>query len=199
MGWLETCALAACLFVPGAALGQTDRSAPGTVQAIRKVERGVFAQLEAGPLYLVAPDASAELGLGLGAAVHFGFDILPILHVSLGGSAVVVSGSEEVGGAVALRDRLYLMPTVRAQFAVLATDRDYLWVRAEGGLSVLPNAAELVVGGESLGPMFGGSVAYEHFSVLRRFSFGIELGASAFLSPDLAVAIRLSPTVRYTF
>ena len=178
-----------------AASAQTDASAPGETQVIRKIERGGFAQLEAGPAFFLAPDASADYGLGLEAGVHFGFDVLPILNLSLGLGATAVGGSEEVSGQVLLRDRFYLTPSLRAQLALLTTDRHFLWIRAEGGLAILMMQQEEA----QLGPSFGGAVGYEYFTTLRHFSIGAQLGAQTYLEPDLALAIYLMPTLKYSF
>lgn len=187
----------AALVAPRSAEGQTDASAPGKAQVIEKIERGAFALMEAGPVYLVAPDAAGDYGLEFGASLHVGFDLFPILNLSLGASAVVAGSSEIVGGTSVLRDRLYITPSLRAQVALLTTERDFVWVRAEGGLSLL-EASENADGLE-VGPSLGGALGYEYFTTLRHFSIGLQAGLTAFLEPDLAYAIFVMPGLKYSF
>jgi hypothetical protein len=184
---------------PGPARAQTDASAPGETQVIEKIERGLFAALEAGPVFLVAPDAEADYGLGFGTSAHVGVDILPILNVSLGVGATFSGGSAVVDGTVALRDRLYVTPSVRAQLAVLTTERDFLWVRAEAGLGLLDTPAGDGESALEVGPAFGAAVGYEHFAVLRHFSFGAQAGLTTWLEPDLGLGVFVMPTLKYTF
>lgn len=189
------------LWVPGAAQAQSDVSAPGSAQAIEKIERGWFVSVEAGPMFLVAPDASADYGLGFAAQLHLGLDVAPVLRLSVGATLVGAEGTERVGEglneAVVLRDRFYVAPSVRGELALLTTERDFLWVRAEVGLGIMQGSDMDMV--DNLGPSFGGAVAFEHFATLRHFSFGAQAGLTVFLQPDLAVAIHLMPTLRYTF
>lgn len=168
-----------------------------TQPSLEKIERGGFVNIEAGPSVLVAPDADADYGLGLGASLFFGWDIVEVFRLSAGVGAVAVGGSfTDAQGAQVSEDRLYLSPGVRAQLAVFTTERHFIWVRAEGGAGVV-NAGS--GGSADVGASFGGAVGWEYFSKLRHFSLGVQAGASAFVDPEFALAIHIHPTLRYTF
>lgn len=193
-------ALLATLAGPSAAFAAEATPEVREQEPIRKVERGVFAVLEGGPSYLVASDAAADYGFGLGLSVHLGYDILPVLNLSVGASALLAQGTlPPVDGAGAqVDDRLYLTPSLRAQFAVFTTERHFVWVRAEAGLGIL--GAGSGEGAEaSFGPALGGAVGWEYFTVLRHFSLGLQAGVTAYLDPDTALAIAVHPTLKYTF
>lgn len=171
---------------------------PPAAVRIEKIERGVFADVAAGPTFLVAPDAAADYGGGFGLSMHFGVDLTPVLRLSAGADVVAAGGTLDREGVAVSADRLYLGPGVRLQLAVFTTERHFLWVGAQGGLGVL--GAGSGEGSEaSIGPSFGAQVGWEYFTVLRHFSLGARLGAVAFLEPDLGVAITAFPTLRYTF
>lgn len=182
-----------------AALAQSDQSAPGKAQVIEKVERGAFAIMEAGAHYLIAPDTSTDYGLGFGAGLYVGWDIISILNVAIGLNAIMAGGSDEVDGALISRDRLYLTPSLRIQMAILTTERDFFWLRGEGGLGILESADDLTEGGSGVGPSFTGAIGYEYFSTLRHFSLGLQAGLTTFLEPDLALSVFLTPMLKYSF
>ena len=187
----------ASLVVPFEADAQTDVSAPGQAQAIKPVERGFFANLELGPSFLVAPDAAVDYGLSTSVSVHFGIDILPILNIALGVGVLAAESSLDSEGA--LRDRFYISPTARAQLAILTTERHFLWLRGEGGISFLEADASQTEGASELGPTFGGGIGYEYFTTLRHFSIGAQAGVQVLLEPDTAFRIFLMPSLKYTF
>lgn len=166
--------------------------------SIERIERGAFFSLEAGPSYLVVPDVESDYGLGIGASLYFGFDVVDVFRLSIGSGAVAAGGSftDDLTGVERPDDRLYLSPGIRAQLALFTTERQFLWVRAEGGAGFV-NAGS--GGNGKLGPSFGASLSYEYFSVLRHFSLGVQVGVSGFLEPELALAIQIHPTLRYTF
>lgn len=194
--------MAVVLFAGGGehlAVAQGDVSAPGSAQAIEKIERGLFVALQAGPMFLAVPDSSASYGLGFSTQLHLGLDLGSIFRISIGATLLGAEGSEEVGEGnqtrVELRDRLYVAPSFRGELALFTTERDFVWVWAEVGVGILQGASIE----DSLGPALGGAVAYEHFATLRHFSFGAQVGLSVLLEPDLAIAVYAMPTLRYTF
>lgn len=187
---------------PTPARAQTDVSAPGRTQEIEKVERGVSMAVEVGPAFLVAPDDDTGYDLGLAAGLWLGFDLGPIFRLSIGTELLGVGGStmlaDSTGSSLVLRDRFYVSPGVRVALALLTTERDFLWLRAQGGLGIFLGSEDLAAEGD-LGVAFGASVAYEHFATLRHFSFGVQAGLTGYLSPDLALGISVMPSLRYSF
>lgn len=186
----------------GLATAQTDVSAPGRTQDIERVERGASAAVEFGPAFLITPDDDTGYDLGLSVGLWLGFDLGPIFRLSLGSDLVGVGGSTQVmdesGSTLVLRDRLYIAPSVRAALALLTSERDFLWIRAQGGLGIFLGAEDLASDGD-LGVAFGASLAYEHFATLRHFSFGVQAGLTGYLSPDLALGVSVMPSLRYSF
>ena len=85
------------------------------------------------------------------------------------------------------------------QFAILTTERNFLWIRGGAGFAFgLPAKINDVEYGGN-GPAFGGSIGFERFTKLRHFSIGIEAGVLAVTKPAVGIGISLAPTVKYTF
>lgn len=166
-------------------------------QTIRAVERGVFFEGNFGFSYFATDVGEASVGPGPVLGAYLGFDLLPILNLSLGGTAVAAFSTSD--GAVPTSDVFYAGPMARLQLAVLSSQRDFLWLRADGGVAFsLPSE----VAGQSTGDpgaAVGGAVVFEHFTKLRHFSLGASLGAMVYTQPETAVSIQLAPLIKYTF
>lgn len=179
-----------------AARDEIDEAGP-RAQVIRAVERGPFAQLDVGYSHIVNEVGGVSVGPGAALGAWIGYDLTPILSLSLGGTAVTAfsTSDDPTGGS----DLLYLSPMARLQLALLSSQRDFLWVRAEGGVAFsLPDE----IGGQSfggVGPVVGGAVVFEHFTKLRHFSIGLSLGPTFYFEPDVAVSVQVLPLVKYTF
>jgi len=187
------------VLLPGLCLAQAegDEARP-RAQVIRAVERGAFAQVELGYSQVVNEVGEVSVGPGASVGAWVGFDVLPVLSLAVGGVAVSAFGTsgEEPGPS---SDLFFVSPLARLQLALASSQRDFLWARADGGVAfALPDEID----GEStggVGPVFGGALAYEHFTKLRHFSIGLSAGALVYLEPDTAVSIQILPLVKYTF
>jgi hypothetical protein len=191
------------------------------VEAIRAVERGFFIETAGGVGFIITkikgPDDVArkyEIAAPL-INLFLGYDILDILNISHGATILAASSSPstDANGIVSeptpVATLFYLMPQLRVPFAVITTERNFLWIRAHGGFGfALPGKISVAQEGAALpvemdhggnGPVFGGSVGFERFTKLRHFSLGIHAGAEVMTKPGLAVAVSLMPSVKYTF
>ncbi len=221
--WIRTvCTSAIALTVgllPAAASAQEAADGDGPkVQTIQVVERGFFLEAEFGFTAFVATLADdgdeRKYGSASQIGVFAGYDVLPILSLGFGLRAmgVGVSGYLPVpaGGTFDLDelgpdptrvqgDLYYLAPTATARFALLTTERDFLWLRADLGFAL---AFPGDIGGvEYAGPGLTGAflVGYERFTKLRHFSMGISAGASMVMKPSVGIGITLLPHLKYTF
>jgi hypothetical protein len=184
------------LAAPAAARGQSlpDESQPRT-QVIRAVERGFFAEADLGFGYFATDVGDTQVGPGAVIGAYLGYDILPVLNLSVGALAVSAFSTSDRRGS----DAFYVGPMARAQLALLSSQRDFLWIRVDGGVAIpLPDEVAGRSSGD-LGPVFGGAVVFEHFTKLRHFSLGLSVGALAYAEPDWAVNVQVLPLVKYTF
>lgn len=191
-------AASASLLPHGAAWAQSTGEEPPKVQAIAAVERGGFMQTEVGFAYLVNELDGKRYGLAPMIGIFAGYDLLPILNLSAGVIGMA-AGSALGEGVNTKNDLLFVSPMLRAQLAVLTTERNFVWVRAEAGFAFgLPGEVEgRAFGGN--GPAFGGGVGFEHFTKLRHFSIGAHAGVLAVTQPSLGIAVTVMPTLKYTF
>ncbi|MGF1511942.1 MAG: hypothetical protein ACFB9M_20825 [Myxococcota bacterium] len=175
-------------------LGQVSEPSGARVQAIQAVERGLFVQTDLGAGVNVAGFGSADGSVGASLSAHLGYDILPVFNIAVGGFAMTVpnGSSFDADAPASGSDDFLVGATARAQLAVLTSERDFLWVRGEGGIAfALP--------GDEPDAVFGGAVTYEHFTKLRHFSLGLTAGALVFSQDPLAVSILVTPTLKFTF
>lgn len=188
------------------------------VQEIAVVERGFFLSSEFGFTAFVATMADdgdqRKYGAATQIGVFAGYDVLPILSLGLGIQALGmgVSGFLPVPRGADVDptklgrdptrvegDLYYLAPTATARFAVLTTERDFLWLRADLGFALaFPGS---IGGVDYAGPGLTGAflVGYERFAYLRHFSLGVSAGLSMVSKPALGLGITLLPHVKYTF
>jgi hypothetical protein len=176
------------------------------VQQIRAVERGFFISTEGGVGFIVKEINDRKYGIAAPIiGLFLGYDILEILNFSVGANVLAASSASdrENPDPDPKGDLLFLMPQVRIQFAVITTERNFFWIQANGGFGIaLPG--KITVDGNELdhggnGPIFGGTIGFERFTKLRHFSIGVQAGAEIALKPGLAVAVTLTPMVKYTF
>lgn len=184
---------------PAAAQQQVTEDQPKS-QEIQAVERGFFIEADVGGNLMVTEIDGRTHGFGAHAGLYLGVDVLPILSILAGATAVLAPGSRDN----ALRgDLLYLTPMAQLQLAVLSTERDFLYGRAGIGFAFgLPdtvenNGASAEFGGNGLA--FTGVVGYEHYTKLRHFSFGVTAGVFGATAPTFALGVSLVPTLKYTF
>lgn len=177
---------------------QTETEGPARVQEIRAVERGFFLETDAGASFIVNEVQGRSFGLGFLTGFYLGYDLTPFLSILAGASATSApSAAAETGGAP--NDLFYISPQAALQLAVITSERNFLWVRASGGLALgLPAEVNGVTYGEP-GPMFGATVGFERYTKLRHFSVGLQAGATFFLKPEFAVGITVAPLLKYTF
>lgn len=179
-----------------AADANSDEAGRLEAASVRPVERGAFARLEMGPAFWASQISGRDYGFGLGVGVGVGYDIAPVFTVTLG-----VTGLTAASKGPDQRDLLFLMPRVQLQAALMSTPRWFVWAQGQAGYALgMPESLDGT--GTRLaepGPTFGGAIGLERFSKLRRFAYGIRVGADALLVPDLALAVSVTPTLRYTF
>ncbi len=179
----------------GALFAQTVRKAP----EIRKVERGFYIGSDFGPAFMVTKLDERSYGLGMKVGLHVGVDLLPILNMGVGVTGLTASVSLDANQPGPQGDLFFVIPTVYGRFALVTTERHFLWARGAAGFAIgSPNELQGVSYGGK-GPSFAVSLGFERFTKLRRFAFGVELGALALTKPSFGVAIFLQPTIRYTF
>ena len=188
------------LLIPAVGQAQVDASTPGRQQTIAAVERGFFTELRVGPNYILTPDAQNNPGFGAQLSMHMGYDLSSIFNLSLGFHAASFTSSalpEDVGGlrppdTEVRTDGLLFAGTLRAQLALLTTQRNFLWIAAEGGLGLNQPT-------DDMGPVFGANFGFERFTKLRHFSVGLSAGTLVFLEPQTILSIFCTPMVKYTF
>lgn len=199
---LRIIAFACVLAVPQAAWAQGSGYGPKT-QAIQAVERGVFVEAAFGGSYQV--DGGIPVGFGGLIGAHLGFDIGPVVNLSIGGRAWTAgsTASERVEGS---GDLLYLAPTLRLQVALLTTQRLFVRLGAEAGYAFLEPSQ---VAGRDYGRdglLIAGAAIVEYYTKLRHFSVGLDAGPAFVLdgvelngSRQTPVHIWIVPHVKYTF
>lgn len=181
----------------GHARAQTEEG-PKT-QEIRAVERGFFFEADGGFSVFVNKIEDRSYGFAPQVGFAFGYDILPIFNLGIGVEAIAAGVSAGPDTPLPAGDLLFLSPFVRAQFAVLTTERNFVWIRGEAGFGfALPGQINDVDYGGN-GPMFGGFIGFERFAVLRHFSFGAHAGVRVVTKPGVGIGISLLPFVKYTF
>jgi hypothetical protein len=199
--------------VPALAAAQTTPDGPGKVQQIRAVERGGFVEADVGLGLFVKAPGDGDHGLSVVTGVYAGYDVLPVLSISIGAlalaSPVQLESAPLPGGgqpAPIARDLLYLSPMLQVQFALVTTERNFLYVRGAAGFGfALPGKIGDVNGDGTeddyggIGPLFGGTVGFERFTKLRHFSLGVQAGALVVTKPAVGIGLTLTPTLKYTF
>jgi hypothetical protein len=190
------------LSLPGAARGQEEGAAAEEgprSQRIEAVERGTFVTADAGLALLAGPIQDRSYGLAPRLGVFVGHDLAPFVNLSLGATALAFGVSSDPATPRPRGDLMVLAPMLRVDFAVLTTERNFVWVRGEGGFAFgLPGELEGQAYGGN-GPIFGGGAGFEHFTRLRRFSIGVHAGALVLTRPATAVIVSITPTLKYTF
>ena len=170
---------------------------PPAKQKIRPVERGLFVETDIGLTLPVTAVGDRDYALGVEAAIHLGYDVLPMLSLMAGVSAVVLPGDDTVTGPRG--DLVVVAPMVHAQFALITTARNHLWVRggAGFGLGFPDKLGEVDIGGN--GPLFSASAGFEHYTRLRHFSIGVRAGAVIVTTPSVGIGVSVTPLLKYTF
>lgn len=179
-------------------------------QDIESVERGFFLETDVGLGYMVTKlelPGGTKQGYGLLSIVglYAGFDVLPMLSFSVGAAFMGVSARLADSTAfVPDRDLLYVVPGANVQFALLTTERNFLWVRGGAGFGIASPESVEIAGGTPVelggkGPVFSGSVGFERYTKLRHFSIGAAAGAVLVTKPSVGIAISLMPMLKYTF
>ncbi|MBI4817530.1 MAG: adventurous gliding motility protein CglE [Deltaproteobacteria bacterium] len=184
--------LAVVVATPSAALAQDPQKAPD----IAAVERGAFLESDFGASMIVTGIDGRTFGLGLLTGIFVGYDVLPVLSLSIGAAALVAPGSPD---NAPLGDLLFISPQLNVQFAFVTTERNFLYVRGSGGFGLaLPDQVSgQQFGGQ--GPTFSAVVGFERYTQLRHFSFGVRAGVFAVTRPGFGIAAAIVPGVKYTF
>ncbi|MEQ9495362.1 MAG: adventurous gliding motility protein CglE [Deltaproteobacteria bacterium] len=169
------------------------------VQQIRAVERGGFVQMDVGLTYLVNKIDDRSYGLGMVVGFFGGYDVLPILNVGVGVTAIAAGVQVDDNTPPPVGDLLFVIPTLRVQFAVLTTERNFVWIRGDVGFGLgLPGQIDGAdYGGNGLAG--GIAVGFERFTKLRHFSIGGIVGANVVTKPAVGIGISVIPMVKYTF
>ena len=177
---------------------QGEPEGPAKAQQVRAVERGFVLETEVGAYFRVNELGGRRYGLGFLTGFHMGYDIAPFLSVLVGASAISAPSAPDTPQGLP-SDLFFLSPQAALQVALITSERNFLWVRGGGGLAfALPEQVNGQTYGEP-GPMFTGSVGFERYTKLRHFSIGVQVGATIFLKPELAVGITVAPLLKYTF
>lgn len=163
-------------------------------QQIHAVERGLFIEADVGLGYVLGEIEDRKYGLGMGVAVAIGYDIAPVFQISLGLNAYATGQSDAWSQPRPIYDLLYMGPMLRAQLALLTTERNFFSIRGEVGYA-FGRPSDHVDDGLN----FGGALVFERFTMLRHFSWGIAAGVSVFTEPSTLLSITLTPQVKYTF
>jgi hypothetical protein len=192
---------------PPAAPPTSAEEAPKT-QQIRAVERGFFLETDAGVSLVVnkfnfndaqGKQYSLSSGLSVLAGAFAGVDILPILSFSIGAYAMGTSINRDQTINAAQGDLLFVIPSAQLQFALITTERNFLFVRGGAGFAFgLPAQINGVDFGGN-GPAFNGMVGFERYTKLRHFSIGVLAGAMVVTKPSVGIGVSVTPTVKYTF
>lgn len=204
----------AALFVAGPAFAQgaAEEEEGPKVQSIQMVERGFFLETDVGVTGFVATlgldtGDDRKYGAATQIGIFAGYDVLPILSVGAGlrayglgvsGTLTAAAGADDAA-AVVQGDLYYLAPMLTARLALLTTERNFFWVRADVGLGIgFPGKIDGVDYG-GFGPCASVFGTYERFTKLRHFSIGASLGATLLTAPALGIGISFMPHVKYTF
>ena len=191
----------ACVLIgPGrAASAQDVADVPPRVEKVRAVERGWFMQADVGMTVFVNELDNRRYGPGPQVGVFVGYDLLPILNLGVGVAFWGGEVSEDDDIPPPVGDLFYLIPTVRAQFAVVTTERNYMWLRGDVGFGFgMPSDIDGVDYAGN-GPVFGVTAGFERFTKLRHFAIGIHAGVLVVTEPDIGIGITVTPTLKYTF
>lgn len=169
------------------------------VQEIRAVERGAFVESDFGFTFLVNKMEDRSYGLAPVIGLFGGYDVLPILNVGVGVTAIAAGISADENTPPPIGDLLYVIPSARIQFAVLTTERNFVWLRADVGFGFgIPGEIDGVeYGGNGLAA--AAAVGFERFTKLRHFSIGAVVGAHLVTKPAVGIGISIVPMVKYTF
>ena len=200
-GWRRGPLLALALIATfsGTASAQEVADTPPKVQQIEAVERGWFLQADVGLTVFVNEVDNRRYAPGPQIGVFLGYDILPILNLGVG---VTFWGGEVDDGEdtpLPTGDLFYVAPMLRAQVALVTTERNFLWVRGDVGFGFgMPTEID---GVEYAGnaPVFGVTAGFERFTKLRHFAIGIHGGVVIVTDPGLGVGVTITPTLKYTF
>jgi hypothetical protein len=175
--------LIACLLLLAFPAQAQDLAEDRRTQSIQAVERGVHVQLEMGGTGVLSDGGE---GVGPAFRIILGGDLLPFLSLGVG-TAMTARNFRGRGNQV-----FSVGPIGRLQLALLTAQRDFLWIRADGGV-VFDTASSEQAG------LLSGAVAYEHFTKLRHFSIGLSAGVDVYTSEGTPIALTVSPTLKYTF
>lgn len=181
---------------------------PPKVQSIQAVERGAFLETDVGLGLFVNELNDRRYGLSLLTGAFAGYDILPILSLSVGAYAVAASVSRSDSTPDPKGDLFFIAPTAQLQFALVTTERNFVFLRGAVGFAfALPKRIgedangdgepDVEYGGN--GPMFAGTVGFERYTKLRHFSIGVHAGAVVVTQPSVGIGISVTPTLKYTF
>jgi hypothetical protein len=186
---------------------------PPKIQKIQAVERGFFLETDAGISWIVnkltTTDAMGHgtdhaFGISFLGGAFVGYDILPVLSLAVGAYAMgaTVSRDTTITGAPQ-GDLYFIIPMAQLQFALVTTERNFLYVRGGGGFAFgLPNQISynnmnVDYGGN--GPAFAGTIGFERYTKLRHFSIGAQAGAIVVTKPAVGIGVSVTPTLKYTF
>jgi hypothetical protein len=187
--------------VPALANAQaTSSEEPPRVEEIRAVERGAFVEGDVGLAWIVNKMNDRGYGPSIAASISAGYDVLPVLSLAIAVHAMSASVNEPDASDTGVRgDLFFLIPMAEAQFALITTERNFLYVRGGAGFAFgLPGKIdEQEYGGN--GPAFSGAVGFERFTKLRHFSIGIHAGVLVVTKPDIGIGLSIAPTLKYTF
>ncbi|MEM1026109.1 MAG: hypothetical protein AAF627_12825 [Myxococcota bacterium] len=175
--------LVACLLLLALPARAQDLAEDRRTQVIEAVERGFHMQLEMGGTGVLSRGGE---GVGPAFRIIAGNDVLPFLSFGVGVSMTVI-GFEGRGNQA-----FNVGPVGRVQLGLLSTERDFLWIRADGGLVIDSSSSQ-----ES--GFVSPALSYEHFTKLRHFSLGLSAGVDVYTSGDSPVALTITPLVKYSF
>jgi hypothetical protein len=163
-------------------------------QVIQAVERGAFVHTELGPGFNLTGFGDSDASVGAALSVHVGYDLWPVFNLSVGVFGLTAPNGQafDPDAPAASSDTFVGGLTLRAQLALLTSERDFLWARVEGGVAT-PVPTDEVNG------VLGGALSYEHFTKLRHFSLGATAGVLVFTEGDPAVSLLVTPTMKFTF
>ena len=172
---------------------------PPETQPVRAIERGLFLQADVGVTVFVNELEGRRYDPGPQVGIVLGYDILSVLSLGVGVSLWGVEVESQPDVEAPHGDLFFVVPKVRAQLAIVTTERNFMWLRGEAGFGFgLPGEIDGVeYGGD--GPVFGVSAGFERFTKLRHFAIGIHGGAVVVTQPDLGVGVSVMPTIKYTF
>ncbi|MBI2377371.1 MAG: adventurous gliding motility protein CglE [Deltaproteobacteria bacterium] len=189
---MRSLALALLVAAPSLAFAQEPPAAPD----IAAVERGFFIESDFGASFLVTGIDERTFGLGLMTGLYLGYDVAPMLSLSLGAAAMVAPGAPD---NVPVGDLIFVSPQLNVQFALVTTERNFLYLRASGGFGM---ALPETVSGQQFGgygPTFSAWIGFERYTQLRHFSFNIRAGAFGVTRPGFGIAAAIVPGAKYTF